>query len=328
MSLTELPIHPDTAQIYRLEPKDPNPLYYAERTDRNIPWITEAEQYALLDKVVGIAGCGGMGAAIAQIFLRLGVGEIRIADPEVFEVSNINRQFAARRDTVGQSKAFATAHMLRAISDDTTIVVYPQGLTEHTVESFVDGCDLIIDEIEFWNVGSCIVLHQAARTQGIPIVNGLTVGFASYLHLFEPESMAVETMLGFSRKEALALEHHFVNRTASQSKRDRVMQAVLAVFVPDLPQYFTGPGSMERNAFVLRRLQEEGKAPILATNPPLAAGLVADRALLRLLADDSRSALRSVATLPAAPGYVVIDALRFTITIVPTRSVVVGTKYA
>ncbi|HYF28845.1 MAG TPA: ThiF family adenylyltransferase, partial [Candidatus Paceibacterota bacterium] len=98
---TELPEHPDLTKIYRLLPNDEDPAYYAERVDRNIGWLTEAEQYALFGKVVGIAGCGGMGGAIAQSLLRLGVGEIRIADPEVFDISNINRQFAARRDSIG-----------------------------------------------------------------------------------------------------------------------------------------------------------------------------------------------------------------------------------
>jgi len=111
---------------------------------------------------IGIAGCGGMGGLVAQILLRAGIGTIKIADTEVFDASNINRQFGAQRHTIGQNKAITTAKMLRATSDDTSIHVYPKGITEEYVDSFVDGCDLILDEIEYWSLAGRILLHIKA----------------------------------------------------------------------------------------------------------------------------------------------------------------------
>ncbi len=53
------------------------------------------------------------------------------------------------------------------------------------------------------------------------------------------------------------------------------------------------------------RLIVEGKGAILATNPPLATGLIADRVLLYLLRDSGVK--RDIAELPEMPGYLYID---------------------
>src|SRR5262249_5861415 len=144
------------------------------------------------NSVISIAGVGGMGGLASQIMVRLGIGEVRIADPEVFDLSNINRQLAAGINTIDKSKAIETARLLREITDDFNLIVYPEGVESNMVEEFVRGASIIIDEIEFWNIGSCIRMHQVARALGVPIFNCLTVGFATYLHLFTPQSMPVE----------------------------------------------------------------------------------------------------------------------------------------
>src|ERR1700721_482305 len=95
-----LPDMPDENTVYTLQPLHPDPTYYRERTDRNIGWITAEEQEILRNSVVGIAGTGGMGGLLAATLVRVGIGEIRISDSDVFDVSNINRQFAATRNTI------------------------------------------------------------------------------------------------------------------------------------------------------------------------------------------------------------------------------------
>src|SRR5574338_557700 len=106
----ELPSNPTEDTIYVLNPRNYDPAFYQERTDRNIGWITREEQDLLQGKMVGFSGCGGMGGLVAQILLRMGVGTLKIADLEKFDASNISRQFGATRSAIGVSKAFATAN--------------------------------------------------------------------------------------------------------------------------------------------------------------------------------------------------------------------------
>jgi len=297
--------------MYRLPPVNPDENYYWERVDRNIGWITRQEQETLRKTVIGVAGCGGMGGQLAEKFIRLGVGEVRIADCELFDASNINRQFAATRSTIGKSKALETARMLRGISDDTSLVVCPEGISESTVRPFLSGCDAVCDEIEFWAVGARILLHQESRRQKIPVFNCNTVGFGTRLFLFTPTSATMEETLGLTYPKAKELQEKIQNRLASKEEISKVMEAVLAGLVPELPAYRRDGQDRES---LRRRLFEENRASIIATNPPMATGFLADRVLLHLLRNSEVK--RDVVSTPEMPGYLYFDAARMSARVV------------
>ncbi|HEX4104224.1 MAG TPA: ThiF family adenylyltransferase [Candidatus Paceibacterota bacterium] len=280
--------------------------YYSARIDRNIGWITDEEQATVHRARIGIAGCGGMGGRLAEIFLRLGVGELRLADSELFDASNINRQFAATRASIGKSKAMETAQQLRAITDDTTLVVYLDGITERTVADFVGECDVICDEIEFWCVGARILLHRTARAQGIPVFVANTVGFGSHVFLFTNAGCTMEECLGMSYEDAVVLEEKFRTHRITEEEITHVMLAVTKGLFPEWPEYCAESAPIRNREFTRERLVREGRGAIIATNPPFAAGFLANRVLLYLLQNSPIT--RSVAELPVAPGYLYLDA--------------------
>ncbi len=290
--------------MYVLSAVDRGDEYYQSRTNRNIGWITPEEQNILRQSCVAIAGTGGMGGLVAQSMVRLGIGEIRIADPEVFDLSNMNRQVACMQNAIGRSKAIETANLLRTITDDYKLVVYPEGIGPDTVEGFVRGADVIVDEIEFWNIGSCVRMHQEARAIDIPIFNCLTVGFATYLHLFTSKSMHVEKMLNMNLVDAERLERSVLDGSIQDSIRQHMAEVILECFIPSLPAYYREP-----NTLVMDRLTKEGVASIIATNPPVAAGIVANQVLLQLLAKGGVA--RNIPPVPVSPGYMFFDAARF-----------------
>lgn len=295
-----------TDEAYRFLSRRTDPHYYSERTDRNIGWITREEQETVRRAVVGVAGCGGMGGQLAERFLRLGVGEIRIADNEAFDVSNINRQFAATMATVGMPKAFETAKMMRSITDDTTILVYPQGICEDAVFDFIQGCDVVCDEIEFWCIGSRILLHRAARECGVPVFVCNSLGFGSQLFLFTPQSMTMEECLGLAYDEAKTLQAKLQSRTASVAEIARVVKLSARTLCSEWPEYCSEESPTKNRTLTEERLLCEGRGAAIATNLPLACGLIANRALLYILRNSSVK--RSVAEIPAMPGYFYLDA--------------------
>ena len=310
----DLPSNPDADSIYVLLPKNFSQSYYDERTDRNIGWITKEEQEMLRNSVVGVAGCGGMGGHLAATLVRLGVGEVRIADCELFDVSNINRQFAATSETVGKSKAFETARMLRQISKDSKIVVYPKGISSDVVEHFVTGCNIISDEIEFWELAACIELHQCARRQNISLINAVTVGFSVFLFYFTPHSKTVEEMLGISLEEAIDLGKKIKEKPQDEAAVEKVMENVIRVFAPEIPQYYSKNVLHDDRKICLERLRENGWVSIIATNPLFASGFTADRILLELLGKFGLK--RDIVLTPATPGYLGIDAATMKVKIV------------
>jgi molybdopterin/thiamine biosynthesis adenylyltransferase len=317
-TVDSLPSTAEANTIYVLPPKDANNHYYAERTNRNIGWISEEEQYSLKNKTVGIAGCGGMGGLLAQTFLRSGIGTLKIADNSYFDNTNINRQLAATRLSNGSQKSLATATILRETSDDTKIVVYPQGIQESTIEDFVQDCDLICDQIEFWSVGARILLHLHAYKNDITIYNGNTIGFGTRLFHFTKDSLSMEDCLNLSYEEAKNLEHKINQKSASPEEKRKVMEAVITGLMPDIPDYAAPSDSKYSNkAIFYERLVQEEVVSIMASNCPMAAGFLANQVILYLL--KSSNIKRQLSLPPLMPEYVYFDAAQMEIKICQLR---------
>ncbi|KGP64239.1 hypothetical protein EP47_04080 [Legionella norrlandica] len=305
--LNTLPQTPEANTVYILEPCNSNPDYYDERTNRNIGWISEEEQQILKGKTIGIAGCGGMGGLLAQTFLRCGVGTIKIADNSYFDNTNINRQLAATRFSSGTQKALSTAKILRETTDDATIHVYPEGIQENTAAEFVDGCDLVCDQIEFWSVGARILLHLHAYEKNITIYNANTIGFGTRLFHFTRDSMSMEECLGMSYAEARELEQKLNAKAANFEEKSRVMQVVINGLMPKIPDYAsTANHSYSHSSVFYQRLQQEEVVSIMASNCPMAAGFLANQVILYLLKDSTIR--RDIKLPPLMPKYVYFDA--------------------
>lgn len=293
---------PDT--IYKLMPKSnlKIPNFYPERINRNIGIITFWEQNQIKDKVVAIAGCGGMGGYLGMLLNRLGVKEIRLADPEVFDVSNINRQFGANVYTIGKSKAMETARMIHSSLPDLTIEVYPMGIRKDMVERFVSGCDLVIDEIEIWEYEAPILLHQSSRNANIPIFSCNTAGFGTHLFLFTKDSMTLEEVLEVSLEEAQAIDEARRKKQMTEDELKKFVARLLLVVAPELEK--NHPKEYPR---IFERLVREQKASIISTNPAFATGFLANRIALSL----APSIMTPEDTkIPKMPGYAYMDARR------------------
>jgi molybdopterin/thiamine biosynthesis adenylyltransferase len=303
----DLPENPDLNTVYKMLPKNPDEAFYKERTDRNIGWITPEEQQIVKNSVVGVAACGGIGGSLNERLLRLGIGEIRIADGESFDISNINRQFAATRSTVGKNKALETARFLRRITDDSTIVVFPQGIAADTVKDFVSGCDIICDEIEFFEINAAIMLHKEARVARIPILGCNTVGFGAHLFLFTSSSMTIEEVLGLKPEEAEEIDRARRSGTISEEKLEEIVERLILCVAPEAQEYCID-GRNANLKVCRRRLLKEGKAPIITTNPAFATGFIADWTLLYLLRNSGLK--RDIVEIPEMPGYLYLDAAK------------------
>jgi molybdopterin/thiamine biosynthesis adenylyltransferase len=135
---------------------------YEELTSRNIGVVTEDEQERIRALKVAVAGCGTIGAPMASFLARLGVGELRLADPEDFDASNINRQFGAYVDTVGVNKAEAVAAEVRRINPEVTVRTFPGGVAADSMAALLDGVDVVIDGLEFFALEIEMLLHREA----------------------------------------------------------------------------------------------------------------------------------------------------------------------
>ncbi len=129
---------------------------YEEMTKRNAGFMTADDQARLRAARVFIPGVGGMGGAAFMAMVRAGIGHFTIADLDVFEVSNLNRQLFANLDTVGAPKAASAAAAARRINPDIDITVLGAEWVDKLDELgpshdlFVNGMDDAAAGVEFY----------------------------------------------------------------------------------------------------------------------------------------------------------------------------------
>lgn len=301
----------DCSKAFSLKPKNFSKTKYLLRTDRNIGWLTKREQELLHFSTVGVAGCGGMGGNLAATLLRAGIGCLKIADLELFDSSNLNRQFGATEKAIGKSKVIETARMLREITSDSEIQVFPGGINKENAQEFSKDCTVICDELEFWAIAARIALHQSITKKTV-ILNANSVGMSTRLFRFTKQSSySIENILGITYVEAEKLENAIKNKTASSEEIRKVLDAVLKALVPEMPEYMGNTEIFSNIDQIKKRLFQEGKAPILGSNPPMATGFLANHVILEILRRQS-PLWRDVVYPPDMPGYLLFDAAKMT----------------
>lgn len=167
---------------------------WPERYVRNAGSFSCAEQRRLLEAVVAVAGCGGLGGYIAQLLARMGVGELRLFDPDSFEASNLNRQVFASGETLGLSKVEATRRALHAINPATSVLACPLDVTGEEAKKILTGSDLIADGLD--TLGDRTRLFQRARELAIPMVHATLSGFEARVMVLWPDGPSFGDLFG------------------------------------------------------------------------------------------------------------------------------------
>ena len=98
-------------------------------------------------KKIGIAGAGGLGSNVAVNLVRSGIDNIKIADFDTIDESNLNRQFYFK-DQVGMVKVEALKENLTRINPDSSIEVKNVKLNEGNMKEFFADCDIVVEAFD------------------------------------------------------------------------------------------------------------------------------------------------------------------------------------
>jgi len=166
---------------------------YNEIFSRNIGIFTKDEQKKLKNTTMAVAGVGGVGGLLAERLVRLGVGNIKITDLGTFEASNLNRQFGSTMLNLDMYKAGVVYEEIKKINPESKIEYNNSGIeSEDDANRLVDGCDLVIDEMDYGAWRESILLQRAARKKGIYYIFSGAVGFGALLANFDPQGITLE----------------------------------------------------------------------------------------------------------------------------------------
>lgn len=110
----------------------------------------------LKNKTVGIAGCGGIGSNVAIALARVGVGNLIIADFDIIDESNLNRQYFFHHQ-IGLAKASTLKDNIEKINHEVTVIAHNQKLESQHIINYFENCDLIVEAFDRAEYKSMII---------------------------------------------------------------------------------------------------------------------------------------------------------------------------
>lgn len=131
----------------------------------------------LKSKVVGIAGAGGLGSNCAIALARSGVGKIIVADFDVIDLSNLNRQYYFYHQ-LGRKKVLALKENLKLVNPDIEVVPISLKLDPDSIVKNYADCDIIIEAFDRDDMKSMIIETVLQYFPDKPIIAGS--GMAGY----------------------------------------------------------------------------------------------------------------------------------------------------
>jgi molybdopterin-synthase adenylyltransferase len=145
-----------------LERHDRGASYYRwlDLTPRASAWEPQA---VLKTSRVVVIGVGGTGGAAASALAAAGVGSLHCVDPDVVELSNLNRQVIYTEDDIGAAKADAAVARLRRLNRDIEVTGERRRIdSAQDVLPLARDCDVLLltadrpPEVRSWTNRACL----------------------------------------------------------------------------------------------------------------------------------------------------------------------------
>jgi len=184
----------------------------SERYIRNVNAISASEQAQLLEARVGVCGCGGLGLNVINYLARMGVGNITVWDPDVFNESNINRQLLANTKTLGLNKVEECRRFVHDINPDIHITTLPSRW-EESEKAIFNQQQVIVDALD--NIPSRLALAEACNRASLPMVHGAAGGWYGQVTVIMPGDRTLDTLYSDLNRSGIEKEQGTLSFTAA-----------------------------------------------------------------------------------------------------------------
>lgn len=157
----------------------------------NLPEIGTKGQLRLKNARVLVVGAGGLGCPVLLYLTAAGVGTIGVIDPDVVDLSNLQRQVLYTTDEVGKPKAKIAVNHLNRLNPDITFDTYAMALDISNARAIIEAYDIVVDCTDNFKVR--YLVNDVCVTLGKPFVYGA-------IHRFEGQVAVLNADLGDDRR--------------------------------------------------------------------------------------------------------------------------------
>jgi len=158
---------------------------FSDRYSRHLrlPEVGLSGQRRLEAATVLIIGAGGLGSPVAYYLAAAGVGTLRIADDDVVDRSNLQRQILHVDARIGAPKVESARTTLAALNPRVRIEAIEERVTSANVERLLEGVDVVVDGAD--NFAARYLLNDACVKLGKPLVYGAVHRFEGQVGVFD-----------------------------------------------------------------------------------------------------------------------------------------------
>jgi len=148
-----------------------------------LPEVGEAGQRRLEAARVAMVGAGGLGSPAAYYLAAAGIGTLVLADDDVVDRSNLQRQILHTDARIGVAKVESARLALSALNPRVKIETIAERVTAANVERLIAGADVVIDGADNFPVR--YLLNDACVKLRKPLVYGAVHRFEGQVSVYD-----------------------------------------------------------------------------------------------------------------------------------------------
>jgi molybdopterin/thiamine biosynthesis adenylyltransferase len=237
-----------TLDAYKLERWKRNLGFFETYADLSTNKYTMQER--LIDRRVGMMGCGGVGSHVSLDLLGLGVGDLKVLDCDKVELSNLNRQILYKESDIGERKVELAVNRLREYHPTAVITGVDKLLSSaDDVYDFVSDRDFVFSLIDRPKMHIANWVNEACVRAGVPLIGGGVETQRSVMYLMVPgitgcvecwRRSSADTDQTLALRTQMADVHTGAGMGPDLAAFGVMVTAVTTLFVSEFVRYVTG----------------------------------------------------------------------------------------
>ena len=139
-----------------------------------LPEIGPDGQKKLAKSRAVVIGCGALGTNALSFLVRAGVGQVTVADRDIIDLSNLQRQALFEEADVGRPKARVAEERLGRVNSEIMVKGLVVDLTHANIEGIIRGASVVLDATD--NMDTRFLVNDACVKHEIPWIYAGAVG--------------------------------------------------------------------------------------------------------------------------------------------------------
>ena len=148
-----------------------------------LPEMDVAGQQSLMNSSALIIGMGGLGCPASMYLAAAGVGHITLADDDIVEVTNLQRQIAHSHSKLGEPKVKSAKSVLHGLNKDLEVTAVQERLEGRMLDEVVSNVDVVVECCD--NFSTRFAVNRACLRHSKPLVSGAAIRMEGQVAVFD-----------------------------------------------------------------------------------------------------------------------------------------------